>query len=372
MGAFGQERGRRMGPEDTGEAGLSRRRALGLAAGAGLGAAALAAKAWAQPATPPPAPPRPNLATDIRTELKLLAPNVYAYLQREAPGQSNLSVSNCGVIVGAKSMLAIDGTSAPVHARRFRATAEKATGKRFDKVVVTHHHSDHALGLQFLGDDLEVIAQEECAAAMARVPATRPGVWDKANPAWADGSETFTPVTADVTYTEKMTLYGYGPKQVQFLWPGRAHTLGDTNVYLPDEKIIFIGDIGFFGVTPLNGSGYVAQWIKVCDEINAMDVTTIVPGHGPVGGKAELEDMKQYLVLLFNESKKAFDRGLTPGRAAAEIDLGKYASWTDANRIVTNVTRVYSEHAGTIAFSPPPGAVQAAMAEYNAIKGAAR
>lgn len=342
---------------------LSRRSALGLAA-AGLVSARASAQA---PAAAPP--PRLPLAREIRTELKLLAPNVYAYLQREAPGQSNLSVSNCGVIVGPKSMLAIDATSAPVHAKRFRAAAEKATGKRFDRVVVTHFHGDHVLGLQFMGEGLEVIAQEECAAAMARAAPTRPGVWDKDNPAWSDGSETFTPVKANVAYSQKMTLMGYGPREVQLLWPGRAHTLGDTNVYLPDEKIIFIGDIGFFGVTPLNGSGYIAQWIRVCDEINAMDVTTIVPGHGPVGGKAELEDMKQYLVLLFNESKKAFDRGLTPGRAAAEIDLGKYAGWTDSGRIVNNVTRAYAEHAGTIAAALPPGVVQAAMAEYRAIKG---
>ncbi|HKP78851.1 MAG TPA: MBL fold metallo-hydrolase [Phenylobacterium sp.] len=348
----------------------SRREAFASLATMGLGLSLMGGQATAQTAPPPPAafPLPPNIATEIRADLQLLAPNVWAFIQREAPGQSNLSVSNCGVVAGPRGLLAIDSTSAPVQAKRFRALAERATGKTFNRVVITHGHPDHTWGLQFLGQGLEVIAQEECAAMMARSSSARPGLWNPRNPAWSDGSETYELILPDTTYTEKMTLRSYGPKEVQFLWPGRAHTLGDTNVYLPDEKVIFVGDIGFFGVTPLNGSGYVANWIRVCDQINNMDVTTIVPGHGPVGGKADLEEMKQYLVLLWRESKKAFDRGVTPGRAAAEIDLGKYASWTDSDRVVPNVTRMYAEHAGTIAASISPTAMMEARTEYQRIK----
>jgi len=349
---------------EAGEAGLNRRKALGLAAGAG--SAALGLRALAQTAVPAPTP---NSATEIRVQMQQLAPDVWAYIQREAPGQSNLSVSNCGIIAGPKGLLAIDATSAPVHAKRFRALAESTTGSTIKQVVITHMHGDHVLGLQFLGDGVQVIAQEECASAMARGSTTKSGLWSGSNPAWADGTETYRLVTANTTYSERMTLFGYTPSQVQLYWPGRAHTLGDTNVYLPDEKIIFIGDIGFFDVAPLNGSGYVANWIKVCDDILAMDVKTIVPGHGPVGGKAELEDMKQYLILLYNESKKRFDRGVSPGRAAAEIDLGHYADWTDADRIVNNVVRVYGELSGTMGAAMLPTAVPAARAEYNRIKG---
>ena len=350
---------------------LSRREAFACLATVGLGIGLVGGPAASQtPSAAQAFPLPPNIATEIHAELQLLAPNVWAFIQREAPNQSNLSVSNCGVVAGPRGLLAIDSTSAPVQAKRFRALAEKATGKAFDRVVITHGHPDHTWGLQFLGEGLQVIAQEECAAMMARSSSARPPLWNPKNPAWSDGSESYKLILPDTTYTEKMTLLGYGPREVQFLWPGRAHTLGDTNVYLPEEKVIFIGDIGFFGVTPLNGSGYVANWIRVCDQINEMDVTKIVPGHGPVGGKAELEDMKQYLVLLWNGSKKAFDRGVTPGRAAAEIDLGKYASWKDADRVLPNVTRLYAEHAGTIAASISPTAMVEARTEYERIKRA--
>ncbi len=95
-----------------------------------------------QPADPFGAAP----ATDIHSELKQLAPNVYAFLQREAPGQSNLSVSNFGIVAGPKTLLAIDAGGGPQHARNFLAAA-KPLGKPFDRVVITHEHPDHIVGL---------------------------------------------------------------------------------------------------------------------------------------------------------------------------------------------------------------------------------
>src|SRR6476661_5457774 len=88
------------------------------------------------------APPVPSWPT----ELRLLAPGVYAYTQAGGPGIDNASLSNAGVIVGPDGLLAIDTLGPPVHAKAFKAAAEKATGKRFTRVVNTHHHRDHTNG----------------------------------------------------------------------------------------------------------------------------------------------------------------------------------------------------------------------------------
>jgi cyclase len=141
-------------------------------------------------------------------------------------------------------------------------------------------------------------------------------------------------------------------------------------VKIPKDRILFMGDIAFFGVTPLNGSGFIEDWIKVCDRTLADEsVETIVPGHGPVGGKAQLQEMRGYLELLWREGRRKFDAGISAGRAAAEIDLGPYATWTDADRVATNMARVYSELRGTLGSPTDRDSVRQAVTEYNQLKG---
>lgn len=340
----------------------------------GLGTASLLAAGsapGAAPATPPAAPATGGafgaVATDIRTELKQLAPDVYAFLQREAPGQSNLSVSNFGIVAGPRSLLAIDAGGGPQHARNFIAAA-KPLGKPFDRVVITHEHPDHIVGLTQFSPDIEIVAQEQTRQQMARLgqPAT-PAYW-ATNPAWGRPGDVNRVILPTVTFRDRMSVY-YGDIQVDFVWPGRAHTSGDALVQLPREKILFMGDIGFFGVTPLNASGFIVDWIKVCDDLlQDPAVDTIVPGHGPVGTKADLRDMREYLALLLREGRRSYDAGISPGRAAATLDLGKYASWTDPDRVVNNMARIHSEFKGTLGLEVDRELSRQALAEYNELK----
>lgn len=92
----------------------------------------------------------------------------------------------------------------------------------------------------------------------------------------------------------------------------------------------------------------MAGLIKTCDAILAMDVETAVPGHGPVDRKAELAEIRGYYLLIQRELRKRFDFGMTAGRAAAGIDLGKRKTWVDAGRIATNMVRLYAEFSGSI------------------------
>jgi cyclase len=316
----------------------------------------------------PPALGNGKPATVINSRLQQLSPNAYAFLQREAKGQSNLSISNLGCVVGPISMLAIDAGGAPQQARNFIA-ATRSIGKPFDRVVITHEHPDHIAGLTQFPPGVEIVAQEETKAQMVKMgqPATPP-YW-ATNPAWGRPGDVNRVILPTATFRERMTFH-YGDTEVDVVWPGRAHTSGDAIVLLPQEKIAFLGDIAFFDVTPLNGSGYVADWIRVCDHLLAdPNIRTIVPGHGPVGGKAELAETKGYLELLLREGRKAYDRGVSAGRAAAEIDLGKYAAWSDPERIAPNMARLYSEFRGTIAPDLDLAAAGASMAEYNRLKG---
>jgi cyclase len=304
----------------------------------------------------------------INSELKKLSATTYAFLQREAAGQSNYSVSNFGIVAGPSSLLAIDAGGGPQHARNFIAAA-KSLGKPFDRVVITHSHPDHIVGLTQFEPGIEIVAQEETRAQMSSMKAMpTPAFW-ATNPAWGRPGDVNKVIVPSVTFHDRMSVY-YGDTRVDFIWPGRAHSSGDALVRLPEQKILFMGDIAFFGVTPLNGSGFIEDWIKVCDRTLADDgVETIVPGHGPIGGKTQLQEMRGYLELIWREGRRKFDAGVSAGRAAAEIDLGPYASWTDADRIAVNMARVYAEFRGTLGSPAERDSLREAVAEYTRLKG---
>jgi hypothetical protein len=97
-------------------------------------------------------------------------------------------------------------------------------------------------------------------------------------------------------------------------------------------------------------------------------VDVIVPGHGPIGGKKELAEMGEYLALFKREARKRFDAGLRPGRAAAEITLGKFDKWIGArDRLVMNTVRLYHEFDGSLVPDADTEGMRIAGEEFNAI-----
>ena len=79
-----------------------------------------------------------------------------------------------------------------------------------------------------------------------------------------------------------------------------------------------------------------------------MDVDTIVPGHGPVGGREDLRLMRDYLTLVRRHARRAFAAGETPEEAQRGLRLGKYASWGEPERALLNLHRLYQEFRGEI------------------------
>ena len=120
---------------------LSRRELIGRAASAGLGAASLLR---AQTGNSFPQVP------SWKTEMRQLAPNIFAYVQAGGPGMLNQGVSNAGLIVDDDHVTAIDSPGAPLQSRAFLAAIQKtAPSKPIRRVLITHHHGDHIWGLPF-------------------------------------------------------------------------------------------------------------------------------------------------------------------------------------------------------------------------------
>jgi len=352
---------------------LSRRDALRLSFGAGLGLASALASglkpAYAQMPGPVAysAPPNPAfpLPPTWDTELKELAPGVYAYIQAGGPGRNNVSVSDAGVIVGDEGLMVIDSLTAPMHAKAMVAAIRKVTDKPFRHLINTHHHGDHVNGNQYI-PGAEIIGHPYCRDEVLKA-VSGPALWQKRE-GWADGTEERRILPPTTTIEHKVT-YRYGKTIVEVFPMVPAHTYGDLVVYLPQHKILFVGDIGFFYVAPFCQNAHPSNWINVVDQIvGKMDVDVIVPGHGPIGGKQHLAEMGDYLRVLRTEARKRYDAKMSPGKAAADIRLGKFENWIGPERIIMDTVRFYAEFAGTLTPAVDGEGNRAATLEYNAIK----
>ena len=286
------------------------------------------------------------------TGLIELADGVFAYVQ----AGGGLCVSNAGLIVGPEGCIVIDALFAPSMTRAFREEIARVTDKPVRLLINTHHHVDHSLG-NALFPEAQILSHANARREQQRVGA---GVLDRLRPllpdlvAEVEGVEIRLP---DLTFEGELTLHlppeadappAQGERTVRLVHLGTAHTIGDALVLLPDERLLFAGDVAFHYVTPLAFEGHVGGWLKVCDRVDALEIDTIVPGHGPVGGKAELRETRGYLDSIREQARAAFDGGRSEEEATRGIDLGEYASWAEPERLALNVGRLYQEFRGEI------------------------
>lgn len=271
-----------------------------------------------------------------QTGLVEVGPNAFAYVQ----AGGGLGISNAGLILGDEGALAVDALFMPPMTQAFIAAIKRVTQKPVRQLVNTHHHVDHTMGNQYFLPT-QIISHANCRREMVRVglPVDRLA---ELTPQFADEIRQINLTLPDVTFDDRLVLH-FGDRVIELLYLGPAHTIGDTVVYLPQDKLLFAGDIAFHYVTPLAFEGHVSGWIRVIDRISKLDVETVVPGHGPVGSKAELREVRDYLALLRREANKCFQEGMNDWQAAKSIRLRWYGQWAEPERVLANVRKLYQE-----------------------------
>jgi cyclase len=313
----------------------------------------------------PPIDNRYPVMPTWKTELRQLAPNVYAYQQEGGTGLVNAGISNAGVFVGEDSLVAFDSLGYPLQTKAFIAASERATGKKFSQLIDSHHHGDHVAGNQFFLP-AAILSHPYCRDEVVKAVPKTPSSWPKQE-GIADGTEERKLAPPTITFEDNL-IYYIGGNRVEFRFAGPAHTWGDIVAYLPQHKILFAADVAFFNLVPYCHNAHVSKWMESMEKIMKMDVDTIVPGHGPVGGKKELAESLEYFRFLKTEAKKRYDAHMSAGAAAADIKMGKYDNWMGPERIVMNTVRLFDEFKGTLTPDIDIDGTKQAIEEYNSIK----
>lgn len=255
-----------------------------------------------------------------------------------APGVAVLfgSGGNIGVSYGGDGTVLIDDQFAPLTEKIQKAVADLgATPVKF--LVNTHWHGDHSGGNENLGNAGAVImAHDNVRVRMASDQKTAFGEV-KASPKAA------LPV---ITYAEGLKLHLNG-EEVRVIHMPAAHTDGDSIIYWTKSNVIHMGDLFFFGMSfPfVDGSsgGNVRGIVAAADKALAIadDTTKIIPGHGQVATKADLQKYRDMVAAIIGKVEAGIKDGKTLDQITASRPADGYGVKADgfitADRFVETV-----------------------------------
>ncbi len=270
-----------------------------------------------------------------RPHVQEISEGMYAYVQPDGTWWIN----NTGFLVSRQGVVSIDACATERRTRAYLAAIAAVTSRPIRTLVNTHHHGDHTFG-NHLFATATIVAHERTRQEVLDFggPPVRMPFWDPVE--W--GSNVLDPPF--LTYTDPVTLH-VDDLACQVRHVGTpAHTTNDSIVWIPDRSVLYCGDLIFNGGTPFLLMGSVAGAIEVLDQVlRPLGARTIVPGHGPVCDDSLIDTTLSYLRFVLAAARAGLEAGLSPLEAALETDLGPFAEWSDAARIVGNLHRAYAE-----------------------------
>lgn len=269
----------------------------------------------------------------------------------EPPGSWGLA--NSGIVVGSDNVLVVDTQNDLRLARLLQAGVhEVAGGAPVRTVVNTHGDSDHWSGnLLFEGariissaatldemthmwlDQSTLAELADADTAFARWVRWRTEVFDY------DG---WRPVHPTETFSGRRTIEAAGRK-VDLIEVGPAHTAGDVIVHLPDDGVVYAGDIVFAASTPMVWAGPLSRVIAACDLILELQPRVVVPGHGPIVDASGVTVVRDHLSFVLEHADGQYRAGRSPEQAYAAIRSGPYSSWPHASRAYQSIRARYTE-----------------------------
>lgn len=299
--------------------------------------------------------------------LEQLAQGIYAALSIDGTG----SMSNAGIIDLGETTLIFDTFATPQAAQDLRSAAEQLIGHPITYVVNSHRHGDHWWGNQFFLPDADIIAtgkthadllkhvdmskeqmQRDLEGEIRELEAKLAKEQDvekrhsQANEIATrleilTAIPTFETTIPNLTFEQQLTLHG-SKRSVEVLTYGGGHTASDAFLSLPDDQMLFMGDLLFVRTHPWIGHGNPEEWQRILQRVEQLNFTVAVPGHGPLGGRSDLALNRHYLASLVALAEECMSKGLSLEEATQTKLPAPFGTWEGAEIFDWNMEFLYS------------------------------
>lgn len=252
--------------------------------------------------------PAPALAQDAKRAITKIAGDLYRF-------QNNFHFSV--FLVTPDGIIATDPIDADA-AKWLKGELKTRFGVPVKYLIYSHDHRDHIAGGEVFTPEATVIAHEKARAAII-----------------AEQRPTAVP---DVTFTDRLTVT-LGGKTVELIYAGLSHSDNMIVLHFPDERAVYTVDFISVNRLPYMGlsDAYFPEWIDAVKKVEAMDFDILVPGHGPLGTKADAAEHRRYLQALYGAVLDAARKGQSLNEMKKGITLdefksvGMYDKWRELN-----------------------------------------
>jgi len=256
----------------------------------------------------------------------------------------NSGFQNSGVIATSEGALVIDGLNSEARGRHVQQLISDEIQQPVRYLISATFHNNFTRGNAAYGDAVKIGHEDHRADLVALMEEDGEPLAERA------------PRLTDVTYRDHMTLH-LGGKEIQIIHVGPAHTRGDSIVFVPEDRIVYVSELLFYDRFPWMNSGYV-NWISAIDTVLNLDADIFVPGQGgndmfavgfPGDSRQKLMTFRQVLVDARDAVQREIARGATEEEVVANVLLSEYqdlGGYERQREVV--VRRTYQDLKGTL------------------------